>query len=119
MDFNFVDEDKTETVAGMTKLTEDETFKLEPPSAFIKTAHYLPESISPGKTETTTKKLLTKFSRSSKIESAARVPFLGKLQEEEREVHHRDHESRLWHGQSCFYGGGLDSCEVLLDAGNP
>ena len=57
MDFNFVDEDKTETVAGMTKQAEDEILKLEPPSAFIKTAHYLPESSSPGKTETTTKKL--------------------------------------------------------------
>ena len=32
--------------------------------------------------------------RRSKIEGAARVPFLGTLTEEEWEVHHRDHENR-------------------------
>ena len=32
--------------------------------------------------------------RRRRIESAARVPFLGTLPEEEWEVHHRDHENR-------------------------
>ena len=32
--------------------------------------------------------------RRRRIESSARVPFLGTLPEEEWEVHHRDHESR-------------------------
>ena len=33
--------------------------------------------------------------RRRKIEGTARVPFLGTLPEEECEVHHRDHESRI------------------------
>ena len=95
MDFNLLDEDERDTVAGTTEPAEDEFSTLEPPSAFMHTNHNLPESSSPGKIRTiVTKKLLTESPRRRKLESAARVPFLGTLPEEEWEVHHGEHEKR-------------------------
>ena len=58
LDFNFLAEDETETVAGKTEPAEDENSTLEPPSAFMNAAHNLPKSSSPGKSETITEKLL-------------------------------------------------------------
>ena len=68
LDFNFVVKNKegTETLAGMTEPAEDENSMLEPPSAFMNTAHKLPESGSPGNIETTRKELLTEFPRRRK-----------------------------------------------------
>ena len=85
LNFNFLDEDEegTETLAGRTEPAKDEISTMEPPSAFKKAAHNLPESSSPGKIETTRKKLLTESPRRREKEGAARVPFLGTLPEEE------------------------------------
>ena len=73
LEFDFLDEDEegTETLAGLlnqrkTEPAEDETSTLEPPSAFMNAAHNLSESSSPGKIETTTKKLLTESPRKRK-----------------------------------------------------
>ena len=82
------DEVGTETLAGTTEPAEDETSTLEPLSAFMNLSHNLPESSSPRKTKATAKKLLMKSPRRRRIKSAARVPFLGTLPEEEWEVHH-------------------------------
>ena len=72
LDFNFLDDKEgTETLAGTTEPAEDETSTLEPPSAFMNPAHNLPESSSPGKTETTRKKVLTESPRRRRLEGAA------------------------------------------------
>ena len=94
LEFNYLDIHKTEKVAGTTEPAEDKTYTLEPPSVFMSSAHDLLESNSPGKNETTTKKLLMESPRRRKIEGAARVLFLGTLSEEEWEVQHCDNENR-------------------------
>ena len=68
LDFDFLDEEEegTETLAGTTEPAEDETSTLDPPSAFMNSAHNLSESSSPGKVETTAKKLLTESPRKRK-----------------------------------------------------
>ena len=61
----------------------------------MNTAHSLAESSFSGKIETIiTMKLLAESPRRIKVESAAPLLFVGTLPEEEREVHHRDHENR-------------------------
>ena len=60
----------------------------------METNRNLPESSSPSNSENTEKRLLIESPRRRRIEGTARVTFLGKLPEEEREVHHRDHENR-------------------------
>ena len=52
------------------------------------------ESNSPSKSKNAEKKLLMELPRRRRIESTARVPFLGRLPEEEWEDHHRDHENK-------------------------
>ena len=54
----------------------------------------LPESSSPSNSKDNEQRLLMESPRRRRIEGAARVSFLGTLPEEEREVHHRDHENR-------------------------
>ena len=73
LEFNFLDDDEPETVGGTTEPAEDKTstLELESPSAFMKTIHNLPESSSPGKTETITKKISTESPRTKKKESTA------------------------------------------------
>ena len=101
LDFNFLDDEEgTETLAGTTEPAEDETSTPEPPSAFMNSAPNLPESSSPGKTETTRKKRLTESPRRRRLEGAARVPFSGNLPEEEWEVHLRDQENRTGCGMN-------------------
>ena len=68
LDFNLLDEDEegTETVAGTNESAEDDIYLLEPPSIFINAARIFPdfpESSSPGKVETTRKRLLTEYQR--------------------------------------------------------
>ena len=96
LEFNFLDDDEvgTKTLAGTTEPAEDEFSTLEPPSVFMSIAHNLPESISPGKSIATKKKLLADSPRRRRLEGADRVPFLGTLPEEVWEITHRDHENR-------------------------
>ena len=54
----------------------------------------LPESSSPSNSKNAEKKLLMESPRRRRVEGTARVPLLGTLPEEEREVHHRDHKNR-------------------------
>ena len=93
LDFNFLYEDETETVAGTTEQAEDDIFTLEPPSAFSNATHNLSESSSPGRNADFTKKFWTETPRTRKIQDAAGVPFLGALPDKEREDHHRDQEN--------------------------
>ena len=85
LDFNFLEdfEVETGTLEGTAESAEDETSSLEPPSAFMDLSRNLPASSSPGKFETIEKKLLMESPRRRRKESLARVPFLGKLPEEE------------------------------------
>ena len=55
----------------------------------------MPERSSPRNSRTIENKLLMELPRRRRIEGTARVPFLGTLPEEEREVHHRGHENRM------------------------
>ena len=64
------------------------TSTLEPSSVFVEMKRKLPESISPGNSKDNEQGLLVESPRRRRIEGAARVPFLGTLPEEEREVHH-------------------------------
>ena len=77
-----------------TEPAEEGTSTLEPPSAFMEMNRNLPESSSPGNSKDNEQGLLMESPRRSRIEGAARVPFLGTLPEEDWEVHHRDHENR-------------------------
>ena len=97
LDFNFLDDFEigTETLEGTTEPAEDETSTLEHPSAFMDISRSSPENNPPGKFKTTERRLLRESPSRRRIESTARVPFLGTLPEEECEVHHRDHESRI------------------------
>ena len=70
--------------------------------------HNLPESSSPDKIEITIQELLRELPRRKTKYSAARVPFLGTLPEEEWKVHHRDHENRT--------GCGMDKIAIMEEA---
>ena len=96
LDFTFLEdfEVETGTLEGMTEPAEEQTSTLEPPPAFMDSNPKLVESSSPGNSNTIEKKLLMESPRRRRIEGTARVPFLGTLPEEEKEVHHRDHENR-------------------------
>ena len=115
LDFNFLVEGETETVAGTTASAKDDISTLKTSSAFLSTAHNLTESSSPSKNKTTTKKSLTESPRRRKMEGAARISLLGILSEEEWEVHHRDHENRTSCGMDR---GGLGGSAVLRDPVN-
>ena len=56
---------------------------LELPSVFAEMKRDLPESSSPGNSKDNEQKVLMESPRRRRIESAARVPFLGTLPEEE------------------------------------
>ena len=93
MDFSFPDEeDEARKVTDTTKPKKDDSFTLKSPSIYMNTTQNKQESSSPGKTEITTKKILTESTRRRKVEKA--VPFLGTLHEDEFENHHRNHENR-------------------------
>ena len=96
IDFNFLDDFEigTETLEGTTEPAVDETSTLEPPSAFMVISRNFPDSSSTGKLKTTETKLLMESPRRRRIDGTARVPFLGKVPEEEWEVHHRENESK-------------------------
>ena len=95
LDFNFLSdfENNADTFEG-TEPANEGILTLVPPSAFVEMNRNLPESSSPGNSKDNEQRLLLESPRRRRIESAARVPFLGTLLEEEREVHHRDHENR-------------------------
>ena len=84
----------TDTLEATTEQADEGTSTLEPPSAFMEMNRNLPESSSPSNSKNAEKKLLLELTRRRRIEGTARVPFLGTLLEEERDVHHRDHENR-------------------------
>ena len=96
LDFNFLSnfENGAETVGGTTEPAEEGTSTLEPPSAFMEINGNLLEGSSPSNSKNVKKKLLMESPRRRRIESFARVPFLGTLPKEEWELHHRDHEIR-------------------------
>ena len=97
LDFNFLSdfENSADALEATTEPADEGTCTLEPPSAFLMgTNRNLLESGSPSNSNNTEQKLLMESSRRRRIESAARVPFLGTLPEEEWEVHHRDLENR-------------------------
>ena len=86
LDFNFLD--RYDAEAETLKRTTEAS------SAFINPSCNLPEGSSPEKFRTIELRLLIESLRRRKIDGAARAPFLGTLQEGEREVHHRNHENR-------------------------
>ena len=96
LDFNFLSdfENGTDMLEATTEPADEGTSTLEPPSAFMEMIWNLPESSSPCNSKNAEKKLLMESPRRRRIEGTARVPFLGKMPEEEWEVHLRDHESR-------------------------
>ena len=95
LDFNFVSdlENNADTLEA-TEPADEGTSTLEPPSAFTELKRNLPESSSPGNSRNNEQRILMESPRRRRIEGSARVLFLGTLPEEEREVYHRDHESR-------------------------
>ena len=95
LDFNFLSdfENNADTLEA-TEPANEGTSTLEPPLVFVEMNQNLPESSSPGNSKDNEQRLLMESPRSRRIEGAARVPFLGRLPEEEWEVHHRDHENR-------------------------
>ena len=95
LNFNFLNdfENNADTLEAAEPADEG-TSTLEPPSAFMKMKRNLPESSSLGNSKGNDQRLLMESSRRSRIEGAARVPFLGTLTEDEWEVHHRDDENR-------------------------
>ena len=95
LDFNiFNDLENNADTLESTEPADEGISTLEPPSAFTGMKRNLPESSSPGNSRNKEQRRLMESPRRKKIEGSARVPFLGTLPEEEREVHHRDHESR-------------------------
>ena len=95
LDFNFLSDFESGADALETTEPADEgTFTLEPPSAFMETNRNLPESRSPSNSKDTEQRFHMESPRRSRIEGAARVPFLGTSPKEEWELHHRDHEDR-------------------------
>ena len=89
LDFNFLSdfENNADTLEAAEPADEGAS-TLEPPSAFMEMKRNLPESSSPGNSKDNEQRLLMESPRRRRIEGAARVPFLGTLPEEEREVHH-------------------------------
>ena len=79
LDFNFLDDFEigTETLEGTTEPAEDGTSTLEPPSALTNISRNLMESSSPGKLKTSETKLLMDSPRRRRMESTARIPYLG------------------------------------------
>ena len=77
-----------------TEPADEGTSTLETPSAFMGTNRKLPESSSPSNSKNIEQKLLMESPGRRRKEGAARVTFLGRLPQEEWEVHHRDHENR-------------------------
>ena len=71
-----------EILAGTAEPVEQESFTLKHSSAIMNTFINVLENRSPGKIETSTKRLLTESSRKREIENAARLLFLGTLPEE-------------------------------------
>ena len=96
LDFNFLSdfENGTDTLEATTEAAEEGTSTLEPSSAFMEMNRNLPESSTPSFSKNAEKKLLMESPRRRRVEGTATVPFLGRLPEEEWEVHHRDHENR-------------------------
>ena len=95
LDFNlFSDFENNADALETTEPANEGTSTLEPPSAFAEMKRNLSESSCPGNCKDNEQRLLMESPRRRRIEGAARVPFLGTLPEEEREVHHRDHENR-------------------------
>ena len=95
LDFNFLsDLENNADTLGATEPADEGTSTLEPPSSFTEMKRNLPESSSPGNSRNNEQRILMESARRRRTEGSARVPFLGKLPEEELEVHHRDHESR-------------------------
>ena len=95
LDFNiFSDLEINAYTLETTEPGDEGISTLEPPSAFTEMKRNLPESSSPGNSRNNEQRILMESPRRRRIEGSARVPFLGTLPEEEREVHHRDHESR-------------------------
>ena len=69
--FNFLDgDDQAVKLAGTTEPAEDESFTPKTLSFFLNTNRKVSESSSPGKIETTAKKLLTESPRRRKIQNA-------------------------------------------------
>ena len=83
-----------DALEATTEPADEGTSTLEPPSAFMGPNRILPESGSPSNSKNTEQKLLMETPKRTRIEGAARVPFLGKLPKGEWEVHHGDHENR-------------------------
>ena len=95
LDFNiFSDLENNADTLETTEPADEGISTLEPPSAFMEMKRNLPESSSPGNSRNNDQRILMESPRRRRIETSARVPFLGTLPEEEWEVHHRDHESR-------------------------
>ena len=95
LDFNFLSNFENNADAlETTEPANEGTSTLEHPSVFVEMNRDLPESSSPGTSKDNEQRLLMESPRRRRIEGAARVPFLGTLPKEEREVHHRDHENR-------------------------
>ena len=95
LDFNlFSDFENNADALETTEPANEGTSTLKPPSVFAEMKRNLPESNSPGNSKDNGQRLLMESPGRRMIEGAARVPFLGTLPEEEREVHHRGHENR-------------------------
>ena len=95
LDFNTFSDLENNADTLETNMPADEGIStLEPPSAFMETKRNLPESSLPGNSRNNEQRIIMESPRRRRTEGSARVPFLGTLPEEEREVHHRDHESR-------------------------
>ena len=95
LDFAFLDEiGQTDTVADTKEPAEEGASTLEPPSAFMDAIHGTSQICSTGDiAAVTSTRMFMDSPRRRKSESVARVPFFGTLSEDEREVHHRDHEN--------------------------
>ena len=85
LDFNFLSdfENGTDTLEATTEPADERISTLETPSAFMGRKQNSRESSSPSNSKNTEQKLLMKSPRRRRIESTARVPFLGKLPNEE------------------------------------
>ena len=95
LDFLFLsDFENNADTLEVIKPPDESTSTLEPPSVFTEMKRNLPENSSPGNSRNTEQRILMESPRRRRVEGSTRVPFLGKLPEEEWEVHHRDHENR-------------------------
>ena len=87
-------------MADTTEPAEKRASTLEPPSVFMKVFHDMSESSSHGAVAVVTSaKLLVDSPRRRKIETAARVLFVGSLPEDEWEANRMQNKSSRVHGR--------------------